>query len=124
MTDDTLIQQLREMHYPGKVDVVDSVMEQVAKRPLLAPVPSRSHRWIRAVLTAAACALLAVGVNMVLLQNRQFDSKSIGTCLAEVYDYHSDYGYVSEYGAIPEDEYSGEEDYSEGYDIGVEELFY
>lgn len=124
MTDEDLIQQLRDMHYPGRVDAVDAVMAQVANRPLLAPAPPRPRRWIRYTSAAAACALLAVGVNMALLLGRQYDSQSIGSCMAEVYDYHTDYGYAAENGAVSEHDFGTAEEFSKGYDIGVEELFY
>lgn len=120
MTEDTLIQQMRAMNYPGKVDVVDAVMAQVADRPLLAPAYARAQRWRRAAIAAAACALLAVGVNMVLLQTRQFDSGAIGGCLAEVYDYRADYGYYEN--AVVDDYYEAAA--VDDYEIGVEELFY
>lgn len=106
MTEDTLIQQMRDMRYPGQVDVVDAVMAQVSNRPILSPVALRAQRWHRAAMAAAACALLAVGINMTVMQTRHFDVKSISGCLAEVYDYHSDYTYESaadEDSAIEED---------------------
>lgn len=105
MTDDYLLQQMRDMRYPAQVDVVDGVMSQVASRPIMVrrPVP----RWRSIAIAAAACALLAVGVNMVLLQTRQFDTRSISGCLTEVYDYHLDEGASSD----------------AGYSIGVESLF-
>ena len=106
MTEDSLIQQMRDMRYPGQVDVADSVMAQVASRPLLAPQHPHRMRWI--AYAAVACVLLAVGINIALQPVRQFDTRSISGCLAEVYDYHTDYGQNTD----------------AGYYIGVEELFY
>lgn len=106
MTEDSLIQQMRDMRYPGQVDVADAVMAQVASRPLLALQHPQRRRWI--AYAAAACALLAVGISVALRSSQQFDSSSISGCLAEVYDYHTDYGQNAD----------------AGYYIGVEELFY
>lgn len=104
--DDILIQQLREINYPGQVDVTDRVMQQIAQRPLLVPAPA--HRWKRISIVAAACAALFVAVNFALIYTRDYNVSQIGSCLAEVYDYHADYG-------------SGETDY---YTLGGIESLY
>ncbi len=37
MTENDILQQLRDMRYPGTIDVVAPVMEQVRNKPLLVP---------------------------------------------------------------------------------------
>ena len=68
MTDDLLIQQLRELRYPGRVDVTEAVMADVRKRPLLvseSAKPKWSIKRISAV--AAALAILLVSINFVTI---------------------------------------------------------
>jgi len=92
MTDDILIQQLRELNYPGKVDVAAAVMAEVRKRPLLVATPAK-HKWgfkkISAVV--AACAVLAVGFHFVYINTRDYNEMQLADDIATVYDFHADY---------------------------------
>lgn len=98
------IEQLRAMRYPGTIDVVDAVMDQVSQMPLLAPKPSRAKTWLRVSSIVAAAAVTLVLVNVVLIFTRSYDEPQIDKMIAEVYDYHASYagsydGY-SELGAV------------------------
>ncbi len=92
MNDDTLIQQLRELKYPGKIDVTEAVMVQVRKKPLLVSVPAKPKwNYKRIVVAVAACVVLAVGVELVYTLTRSYDSAQIADDIATVYDFHADY---------------------------------
>lgn len=92
MTDDTLMQQLRELKYPGKVDVAEAVMAQVRKKPLLVSAPAKPKWGYRKVVAAvAACVVLAVGVEFVYTLTRSYDSAQIADDIATVYDFHAGY---------------------------------
>ena len=92
MTDNDILQQIRDMRYPYTVDVVNQVMEQVRNKPLL--VPRQTHGFnLRHVATAvAACLLLAVGINFTLLFTHDYNEAQIGNMIADVYAFHADYG--------------------------------
>lgn len=90
MTDEILIKQLREIEYPGQVDVTDAVMLQVRKTPIMAM--SRRHTWRRVSVAAVASLALIFGINVALIYSRDYNVNQIGCSLAEVYDYHADYG--------------------------------
>lgn len=92
--EDILIQQLRDINYPGAIDVADAVMRQIGGKPLL--VPQRHFRWGRISAGVAACAVLFVGINITRLFTHEYDLAQISTALTEVYDYHADYGYGNE----------------------------
>ncbi len=92
MTDDMFIQQLRELRYPGKVDVIQAVMAEVKKKPLLVaepPKPKWGFKRVSAVV--AACAVFAVGIRFASMYTRTYDSAQIADDLAAVYDYHANY---------------------------------
>ncbi|MCQ2294155.1 MAG: hypothetical protein MJZ67_00745 [Bacteroidales bacterium] len=91
MTDDKLIQELKEMHYQGKVDVVDAVMQQVGNKPLLVPATHRITLG-KVSIAAAACALIALSINVVALFTRDFNEVQIGSDIAAVYNFHAGYG--------------------------------
>jgi hypothetical protein len=98
MTDDLLIQQLRELRYPGRVDVTEAVMADVCKRPLLvseSAKPKWSIKRISAV--AASLAILLVSINFVTIFTRSYDSAQLATDIASVYDFHADYASNSNY---------------------------
>ena len=92
--EDILIQQLREINYPGPIDVTDAVMRQVGNKPFL--VPQRHLRWGRISVGVAACAMLFVSINITRLFTHEYDLAKISSALTEVYDYHADYGYGNE----------------------------
>jgi len=92
MTDDILLQQLRELKYPGKVDVTEAVMAEVRRRPLLVSKPAKSRWGFKQISVAvAACAVLAVGLRYVSIFAHQYDSAQIADDIATVYDYHAGY---------------------------------
>lgn len=92
MTDDLLIQQLRELKYPGKVDVTEAVMAEVRRRPLLVSEPAKSKWGIKRIsAVVAACAVVAVALNYVTTFTRTYDSTQIADDIATVYDYHAGY---------------------------------
>ena len=98
MTETDILQQLRDMRYPGTIDVVDPVMQQVRNKPLLTPkhnTPQRIRRYSTAV---AACLILAIGINVTLLFTRNYDEAQISNMIADVYNYHADYGNMTEAG--------------------------
>lgn len=92
MTDDNLIlQQLREINYPGHVDVTDAVMRQVANTPLT-PTLRPHYRWRNISIGVAACAVLFVAINITRLFTHNYNEAQICSNLFEIYDYHADYG--------------------------------
>ena len=59
MTLEQRLDQLAQLQYPHKVDVVDSVMTQVSQRPYLRPV-RRSVTWRYISIAAAAVVALFI----------------------------------------------------------------
>ena len=96
MTEDDILQQLRDMRYPATIDVVGPVMEQVRNKPLLVHQQKKEHRYRIAATAVAACLILAVGFNVVNLYTRDYDEAGISNMIAEVYNYHADYDNFSE----------------------------
>lgn len=96
MTEDDILQQLRDMRYPATIDVVGPVMEQVRNKPLLVPRRQTSFNLRRVATSVAACALLAVGINVALLYTHDYDEAQISNMIAEVYNYHADYADMAE----------------------------
>ena len=92
MNNDSIIEELRNLNYTGKVDVVDQVMSQVANKPLLVGQQPQKQRIRRYIYAAAACLLLVAGVSVALKYTNNYHDNQIGSMLAEVYDYHYDYG--------------------------------
>lgn len=86
------IEEMRNMRYDGKVDVVDAVMEQVRKRPIMvAPKPYKRYAFI-----AAACTVLAVGIGVVSVIHRNATEAQISDMFAQVYDYNASYGTIEQ----------------------------
>ena len=108
MTDEDILQQLRELNYPDKIDVVDAVMAQVRNKPLLVPQPKRVsfQRWAVAV---AACFVLAVTVNVSILFLRDFNEPQLSKDIAMVYNYTDAYNSISS---------------DDSYDFGLVEYLY
>lgn len=88
--DDNIIQQVSEINYPGTVDVTDSVMQIIAKRPYLVPQKSQFH-WKRWSLGVAATIALCVAINLTILFTRDYNVSFIGSSLCDIYDYHVNY---------------------------------
>ena len=91
ITDDELMQLMRSMQYTEDIDVTAAVMEQVRKRPFLAPQTQRRQRFQRFSTAVAACAVLAVALNVTILFTRNYNEAQIGDVIASVYNYHADY---------------------------------
>lgn len=108
MTDEDILQQLRELNYPDKIDVVDAVMAQVRNKPLLVPQPKHVsfQRWAIAV---AACFVLAVTVNVSILFLRDFNEPQLSKDIAMVYNYTDAYNSISS---------------DDSYDFGLVEYLY
>lgn len=98
MTETDILQQLRDMRYPGTIDVVAPVMQQVRNKPLLTPQHNTPQRIKRFSTAVAACLILAIGINVTLLYTRNYDEAQISNMIAEVYNYHADYGNITEAG--------------------------
>lgn len=98
MTETDILQQLRDMRYPGTIDVVAPVMQQVRNKPLLTPQFNKLQRIKRFSTAVAACLILAVGINVTLLFTRNYDEAQISNMIAEVYNYHADYDNMTEAG--------------------------
>lgn len=106
--DDLLLRQLRQMQYPGTVDVVDSVMSRVR---FLQPRQSAWHRWGRYVAGAAACILLLVSVNVFTFFMKDYNDPQIGSMLASVYSYDSyEFQSIEGYADMDYWSYYGEEE--------------
>lgn len=91
MTEDEIIQQLREMRYPNDIDVTGAVIARISKTPLLASAPTKPPIFKRVVAAVAACAVLVVAVNAAILFTHDYNESSIGNMISEVYTYHADY---------------------------------
>lgn len=111
MTEDIYLQQLRDMRYPGDIDVVDAVMEQVRNKPLLVPQPSKTIRLRRIVASVAACAAIVLAINLTHLYTRDYNEAQIGDMMAEVYGFYDDYGSTADYYEMGAVELLYEEDY-------------
>lgn len=92
MTENDLLQQLRDMRYPNDIDVTDAVMARVSKSPYLSSVGTKAVNLKRIVAAVAACAVLAVTINVALFFAHDYNEQSIGSMISEVYNYHADYG--------------------------------
>ena len=98
MTDNDILQQLRDMRYPATIDVVAPVMEQVRNKPLLTSQRPAPHRFRRITTAVAACLALAVGVNIALLFTHDYDEGQLSNMIAEVYNYQAEYTDIAEAG--------------------------
>lgn len=88
LSEEVLVEQLKQLNYPHQVDVVDNVMEQVSRRPLLSSKQRRLNVWHIAI-GVAACFAACFVVNMTLMLMKTYDEPSISNMLAEVY--YNDY---------------------------------
>ncbi len=109
--DDDLLQQLRALHYPNDIDVVDAVMYKVRKTPLLVSDYRQTtanpykNTFRRIAVAVAACAVIAVAINVVNLYTRSYNEAQISDVIASVYNYQADYGSSSLYHESIVDEY-------------------
>ena len=98
MTIDEGLQQLAQLEYPRKVDVVDKVMATVSERPYLRPI-HKVQPWQRIVSTTIAAAIVALIVNVIVIRNAQYDEVGIGNMISQVHDYNY-YGFSVEQQAV------------------------
>ncbi len=90
-TDDPTLQQLRALRYTEPIDVTDAVMARISTMPLLSPHTLRRQRLQRWTTAVAACAVIAVAINITLLFTRNYNETQISNVIASVYDYNLDY---------------------------------
>lgn len=79
----SVIDELKAMDYPSRVDVTDRVMEAVSGQPESIFGTHSKVRWIAA---AAACAAFALLVNVGHLLANPYNSNQVNTMLSEVYN--------------------------------------
>ena len=87
MTVDESIKELAALRYPGKVDVVESVMAEVSKHPYMRPVRKAVQPWQRIVSTTVAAAIVALVVNVVTVRMHSYDEAGIGSMISQVPNY-------------------------------------
>lgn len=99
MTENLFIQQLKELHYPGHIDVANAVMAEVRKKPLLVAPPAKSKWGVRRITAVvAACAVIAVAFNFTLTFLHQTTNPAqLADDIAAIYNYHASYGDNSTY---------------------------
>ncbi|MBQ0016898.1 MAG: hypothetical protein KBT04_07945 [Bacteroidales bacterium] len=100
--DDLLMQSVRELQCPKLVDVTQSVMDYVREHPLphqhkniltnsfFAP----NRKWVGYVAAVAACVLLFLSVNVVMLFTKDYNEERLGDLFVSVYDYGSNADYA------------------------------
>lgn len=90
MTIEQQLECLSRQTCPKQVDVVDSVMDVVSKKPYLQPVHRSNKRQVwRIVATTAAAAVVALIVNVTMLYTHSYDDEGLGLMMAQVNDYSS-----------------------------------
>ncbi len=90
------MQQLHDLCYTEPIDVTDAVMARISKMPLLTPYNQRRQRLQRWATAVAACAVVAVALNITLLFTRSYNEAQISDVIASVYSYNNDYENSSE----------------------------
>lgn len=94
MTVDEGLKELARQQYPHQVDVVQGVMAQVSQHPYMQP-RRQVAVWQRVVSTAVAAAIVALLINVVVVNVRSYDEDDIGYMISQVHDYNY-YGAVEE----------------------------
>lgn len=89
MTIEQQLENLSRQTCPKQVDVVDSVMDVVSKKPYLQPVHRNNRRIWRIVATTVAAAVVALIVNVTVLYTHNYDDEGLGMMMAQVNDYSS-----------------------------------
>ena len=87
MTVDEGLKELARQQYPHNVDVVQSVMAQVRMHPYLQP-RRQVATWQRIVSATMAAAIVALLVNLVVVNLRSYDEDGIGYMISQVHDYN------------------------------------
>ena len=85
---DLLLAQLRDMHYPKKVDVADRVMDAIEQQPNTHKV-RKLHQWYRYTAAVAACVAALFAINLTLLYTRSYDETQINNLLTDVYSFNT-----------------------------------
>jgi hypothetical protein len=88
MTLEQRLDQLAQLQYPNKVDVVDSVMAKVSQRPYLRPV-RRTIGWRQAAIAAAAAVATLLVVNITVFRPATSSNEDMGFAIAQFNDYSS-----------------------------------
>lgn len=88
MTLEQRLDQLAAQQYPHKVDVVDSVMEQISQRPYLRPARRRIN-WRQASIAAAAAVAALFIVNITVFRPAGCSNEDMGFAIAQFNDYSS-----------------------------------
>lgn len=88
MTLEQRLDQLAAQQYPHKVDVVDSVMEQISQRPYLRPARRRIN-WRQASIAAAAAVVALFIVNITVFRPAGCSNEDMGFAIAQFNDYSS-----------------------------------
>lgn len=86
MTIEQQLENLSRQTCPKQVDVVDSVMEVVSKKPYLQPVHRNRRQAWRIVATTAAAVVVALIVNVTILFTHSCDDEGLGLMMAQVND--------------------------------------
>ncbi len=89
MTIEQQLENLSRQTCPKQVDVVDSVMDVVSKKPYLQPVHRNNRQIWRIVATTVAAAVVALIVNVTVLYTHNYDDEGLGMMMAQVNDYSS-----------------------------------
>ena len=86
MTIEQQLENLSRQTCPKQVDVVDSVMDVVSKKPYLQPVHRNNRQIWRIVATTAAAAVVALIVNVTVLYTHNYDDEGLGMMMAQEND--------------------------------------
>lgn len=88
MTLEQRLDLLAAQKYPHKVDVVDSVMEQISQHPYLRPA-RRGINWRQASIAAAAAVVALFIVNITVFRPAGCSNEDMGYAIAQFNDYSS-----------------------------------
>lgn len=96
--EEMLREEMRDLNYPQQVDVVESVMAQIAKTPILVKTNTNKVSHVRRYVigTAAACLTIALGIG-VLVGITRLGNQPMGTLVSDVSNYVQDYANPDEY---------------------------
>lgn len=84
LSEQEIVEQLKRIEYPIKVDVVDSVMEKIGQSSQPVRRNTTLHLW-KYMGGVAACLAVALVINITIMFTKDYDEPSIGNMLAEVY---------------------------------------
>lgn len=88
-----VINEMRSIVCPHKIDVTDSVMQAIEHKALLSPRIKNKHTvWKTIISASVACLLVAVVVNVSISIAHDRNEPAIGNMFAYVLDYTIEYG--------------------------------